>query len=120
MDAYNLIGTLIELEQTEPILDAIRNAKVKHRPKRNFIVITSQVNHPAHRTALKAMIKDRFPKCQGIIYITKERKMRLLYDFKIKSYTDNNDQYLNDIQEQCPHLKLYRITNNRARIPFNG
>jgi hypothetical protein len=120
MDAYNLIGTLIELEPTKPIYEAIRTARVKHQPKRDFIIVTSQVVHPGHRAALNALVRDRFDLCKAVIFTDKKRKPTTLNRLFATSYTDFNDQALTELHAQQPALKLYKITRNRARIPFNG
>lgn len=119
MQGYDLQDTLVRINYNSGnIISAIAKASVLYRPKGNFIIVTAQQDSPSIHSAIKSMIKDNFPNCQGVTFVSGgqseviAKKAAAIKRLGITEFTDNNPDILAGLKEKLPNVKLYKMTKN--------
>lgn len=124
MQGFDLADTLVHINyKSGNIVSAITKAKILYRPKGNFIIVTAQQDSPSIHTAIKSMVKDNFPNCQQVSFVSGgeaeiiAKKASAIKRFNITEFTDNNINILAGLKEKLPNVKFYQMTSN-GRKPY--
>ena len=119
MQGYDLADTLVHINYSSGnIISAIAKASILYRPKGNFVIITAQQDSPSIHTAIKSMVKDNFPNCQGVTFVSGgqteiiSKKASAIKRLGITEFTDNNSDILAGLKEKLSGVKLYKMTSN--------
>jgi hypothetical protein len=122
MDGYDLQDTLVKIDYSgafgeRQLIANIAEAKVIYTPSGDFVVVTAQQDNPQIHAAIKHMINEKFPNCQGVYFVSGGehtvaiKKAASIKRLNLKSFTDNNRNILATIKELLPTVSLFVMTS---------
>lgn len=124
MQGFDLADTLVHINyKSGNIVRAIADATVKYRPKGNFIIITAQQDTPAIHSAINAMVKENFPNCVNVYFVSGgeaeiiKKKAAAIKRLNLTDFTDNNRAILAGLKELNLGVKLWVMTGD-GRKPY--
>ena len=123
MDGYDLQDTLVRINYSgsfgeRQLIANIAKAEVLYKPTGDFVVVTAQQDNPQIHAAIKHMVNEKFPNCQGVYFVSGGehtvaiKKAASIERLKLKSFTDNNRKILATIKELLPNVSLYVMTGS--------
>lgn len=119
MIGYDLDDTLAKVDwaaaSTRGLANIYAGAKVLYTPTQDFIVITARVHSSAEqRNATLNWLKDNQPHFKGLHYVSGTEaevvkgKARLIRQYNLTSYTDNNRDILAKLKTELgSDVQLY-------------
>jgi len=126
MDGYDLQDTLVKIDYSgafgeRQLLANIAKAEIVYQPMGKFVIITAQQDNPQIHAAIKHMVSEKFPNCQGVYFVSGGehtvaiKKAASIKRLNLTSFTDNNRNILATIKELLPEVPLYVMTSNGRR-----
>lgn len=122
MQAFDLVDTLVEINYSvrskRQLIDNIRNARVIYRPRGQFRIFTAQQDDSQIHAAISEMVSVNFPNCVRVHFVSggesavAEAKAKLVKQYGITDFTDNNRAILSKMKELLTNVQLWVMTQN--------